>query len=76
MDLISVGSLQDSYFLGVVKHGNHVTFPAPGPSHKVGGRAMIPWAPSRSDHSIWHRQVTHRLLRDIEGQPHAFNDPS
>lgn len=29
--------------------------PAAGPSQEVGGRAIIPWAQSRSGHSIWHR---------------------
>lgn len=59
-------------FLSVVRHWNHVTFSAPESSHNVGGRVMILWVLPRNDHSIWHCGVTHRLLKDIEGQPHAF----
>lgn len=63
-------------FPSAVGHWNHVTFPAAGPSHEVGGRAVISWAWSRSGHSLWHSWVTHRILTDIECLPYAFTDPS
>lgn len=63
-------------FPSVVGHWNHVTSPAPGPSHKVGGGPIIPWAESRSGHSIWPCWVAHRILRDVELLPCAFTDPS